>query len=102
MIFFNDLKLIAFNTYYITIMALFKFFHLTEKAQIFLLYLILEVTHLSIVELVCFYAMWQFVRWNKKTYCKQISLYLYSKEFLQKWKDFFCPFLGLNELLMHL
>lgn len=62
MIFFNDLKLIAFNTYYITIMALFKFFHLTEKAQIFLLYLILEVTHLSIVELVCFYAMWQFVR----------------------------------------
>lgn len=96
MIFFNDLKLIAFNTYYITIMALFKFFHLTEKAQIFLLYLILEVTHLSIVELVCFYAMWQFVRWNKKTYCKQISLYLYSKEFLQKWKNFFCPFLGLN------
>lgn len=61
--FFNDLKLIAFNTYYITIKALFKFFHLTEKAQIFLLFLILEVTHLSIVELVCLsYAMWQFVR----------------------------------------
>lgn len=34
-------------------MALFKFFHLTKKAQIFLLYLILEVKHLSIVELVC-------------------------------------------------